>query len=215
LIKHQELKLKNAVKYLVLLWLAFTGLSASAQILNEDTTTHQPFFKATKFSSKCYVGLDASAVQILKTRAGSNFGVNLNWVVNHKFVVSAIYDGLASPNQIQKIVTPNDHSDTVTLMHRYVGLGFSYILFDNKMFSLQPGLSAGWGYIQYTYDGTTCKDNFAEVVPAVTATYNCTKYFRFGLGLNYRIAAGAKLNGLNSADISGVGGIIFIKVGTF
>ena len=207
--------MKPVIKYLMLTLLAFAFAGASAQQLNEDTTTHQPFFKATKFSSRCYVGIDASVVQVLKTRAGSNFGVNLNWVVNHKFVISAIYDGLASHNQIQKIVTPNDHSDTVTLVHRYVGLGFSYILFDNKFFSLQPGLSAGWGHIQYTYGSNTYKDNFAEIVPAVTATYNCTKYFRFGLGLNYRIAAAAKLNGLNSADISGIGGIIFIKVGTF
>ena len=207
--------MKRTFKYLVLLLLTVTGLSTSAQILNEDTTTHKPFFKANKFSSRCYVGIDASVVQVMKTQAGSNFGANLNWVVNHKFVVSAIYDGLASHNQIQKTVTPNDHSDTVTLVHRYVGMGFSYILFDNKMFSLQPGLSAGWGHIQYAYNGTTYSDNFAEIVPSVTATYNCTKYFRFGLGVNYRIAAGAKLNGINNADISGVGGVIFIKVGTF
>ena len=207
--------MKLVAKYTVLLLLAFAGLSASAQILNEDTSTNQPFFKATKFSSRCYVGLDASAVQILKTQAAGNFGANLNWVINHKFVVSAIYDGLASPTQIQKIVTPDNHADTITLIHRYVGLGFSYIAFDKKLFSFQPGLSAGWGHIQYIYNNETFKNNFAEIVPEVSATYNCTKYFRVGLGLNYRIAAGASLNGLKDADISGIGGIIFIKVGTF
>jgi hypothetical protein len=207
--------MKPVVKYLMLTLLVFAVAGVSAQQLNEDTTTHQPFFKASKFSSRCYVGLEASVVQVLKTRVGSNFGVDLNWVINHKYVISAIYDGLATQNQIQKIVIPADPSTPLYLTHRYVGGGFSYILFSDKMFSLQPGISDGWGHIQYSYNNVTYRKDFYELVPAVTATYNCTKYFRVGLGLNYRITAGAKLNGLGNTDINGVGGIIFIKVGTF
>jgi hypothetical protein len=206
--------MNSTAKYIVLLLLAFAGLRASAQIMDEDTSTNQPFFKASKFNSKCYVGLDASAVQILKTKAAGNFGANLNWVINHKFVVSAIYEELGSPTQIQKIVRPGE-TDTITLHHRYVGLGFSYIAFHKKLFSLQPGLSAGWGHIQYNFNNENYHQNFAEIIPAVSATYNCSKYFRVGLGLNYRIAAGVNLNGLKSADISGIGGVVFIKVGTF
>ena len=208
-------KMKLVFKYAVLLLLALSGLSTSAQRINEDTTTNQPFFKANKFSSRCFVGLDGSVVQILKTRVGGNFGANLNWVINHKYVISAIYDGLTTQNQIQKLVTPADPATPLYLTHRYVGVGFSYILFDKKLFSLQPGLSAGWGHTQYTYANVDYKKEFAEIVPEVTATYNCSKYFRVGLGLNYRIAAGSKLNGLTDANISGVGGIVFVKVGTF
>jgi hypothetical protein len=207
--------MNSFVKYVVLLMLAFASRCASAQIMDEDTSTHQPFFKANKFNSKCYVGLDASAVQILKTKAGGYFGANLNWVINHKYVISAIYEELGSPVDIQQIVTPADHADTIYLTHRYVGLGFSYIAFDKKLFSFQPGLSAGWGMIKYSYGNITFRKNFAEIIPAVSATYNCTKYFRVGLGLNYRIAAGVNLNGLKNADISGVGGVVFVKVGTF
>src|ERR1700723_2383909 len=119
--------MKQGFRYTVLSLLALAGLSTSAQILDEDTTTHQPFFKATKFSSRCYVGLEGEAVQILKTKAGGYFGANLNWVVNHSFVVSAIYEELGSSTKIQSIVTPQDSHDTITLTHRYVGLGFSYI----------------------------------------------------------------------------------------
>ena len=204
------------IKSILVLMLFVAGLNASAQKMSvEDTTTNQPFFKATKFSSRCYVGLDAAVVQILKTQAGGNFGINLNWVINHKYVVSAIYDGITTQNQIQKIVAPNDPNTATYLHHQYVGLGFSYILFDKKMFSFQPELSAGWGHIQYTYNGGNYYYNFGEIVPAVYGTYNCSKYFRVGLGLNYRLAAGLSINGLKSGDISGVGGIIFIKVGTF
>ena len=207
--------MKSSLKYTVLVLLVFAGFGAFAQIMEEDTTTNQPFFKANKFNSKCYVGVNASAVQILKTEAAGNFGANLNWVINHKFVVSAIYDGTVNQVQIQKIVTPGDPSTATYLKHQYVGLGFSYILFNSKLFSLQPELSAGWGRIAYSYDSVRYHNDFAEVVPAISATYNCSKYFRFGLGLNYRLAVGASLNGLKSADISGVGGVVFIKVGTF
>jgi len=207
--------MKWNTKYVLFFLLAFTGLRASAQVWDEDTTSHQPFFKASKFSSRCYVGLDASVVQILKTKAAGNFGVNLNWVINHKFVVSAIYDGTATQPQIQKIVTPGDNSDTIHLVHHYVGLGFGYIVFYNKLFSLQPELNAGWGRIQYGFNNVNYHKDFAEIMAVVSATYNCTKNFRIGLGLNYHIAAGARLNGLTSADISGAGGVIFIKAGTF
>lgn len=207
--------MKFFAPYTVLLLLAFTGLSTSAQQLNEDTTTNQPFFKASKFSSKCYVGIDASVVQVLKNKVGQNFGVNLNWVINHKFVIMAVYDGLASQTQIQNIVNAADPADHINLTHRYVGVGFSYILFNNKLFSLQPEVTDGWGHIQYGYNSKTYHKDYYEIVPAISATYNCTKYFRVGLGLNYRVAAGAKLGDIKDADISGVGGVIFIKVGTF
>ena len=202
-------------KSLVFLLFTVIGLTASAQILREDTSTHQPFFKASKFNSKCYVGLGASVVQVFKTQATGNFGIDLNWVINHKFVVSAIYNGNANQLQVQKIVQPADPLITTYLKQQYVGLGFSYILFDQKLFSFQPGLSAGWGRIAYAYNNITYRKDFAQILPEVSATYNCTKIFRVGLGLNYRIAAGAAFNGIKNADMCGVGGIIFIKVGTF
>ena len=203
------------VKYFAVLVLVLSAAGLKAQLINEDSSTQQAFFKASKFSSRCYAGLDASVVEILKNKAGGNFGVNLNWVINHKYVVTAIYDGTATQVAIQNRVKPADPNNSTYLTHRYVGAGFSYILFDNKLFSFQPGLTAGWGHIQYSYNNVTYHSNFAEIVPEVEATYNCTKYFRFGVGLNYRVALGASLNSLKSADISGVGGIIFIKVGTF
>ena len=207
--------MKRIFKGMMLLMLALTGVVASAQVMEEDTTTNQPFFKANKFNSKCYVGSNASVVQILKNQAAGNFGADLNWVINHKYVVSAIYDGQANQVQIQKIVAPGDPNLATYLKHQYVALGFSYILFDSKMFSLQPGLSAGWGRVVYTFNNGSYSENFAEIVPAISATYNCSKYFRFGVGINYRQAIGLSLNGLKSADISGIGGVIFIKVGTF
>ena len=202
-------------KYFLLLFMLAFSTGVSAQLMEEDTTTHQPFFKAKKFNSKCYVGLEAVATQMLKTKAGMNTGISLNWVINHKYVISAKYYALSSPLNIEPTVVPDQPQANISLKHQFAGLGFSYILFNNKMFSFQPEISAGWSNISYTYLTNTYHKNFGEIIPAVYGVYNCTKYFRLGAGLNYRATIGASLNGLKDSQISGVSGVIFIRVGTF
>ena len=80
---------------------------------------------------------------------------------------------------------------------------------------MQPELAGGWGTVKFGYANTTYRKDFAEFIPGIYGTYNVTKYFRFGVGLNYRITAGASTQGLKDADVSGLGGCLFIKVGTF
>jgi hypothetical protein len=187
--------------------------TASAQLMREDTTTNEPFFAAKKFESKFYAGFEAIPTQILKKKAAMNLGVSLNWVVNHKFVVSAKYIVLTTPVNIQSRVQPDQPSDTINLKFHSAGLAFSYILFSNKKFSFQPELYAGWTMLKYDYNGGKYYRNFGVIQPAVYGVYNATKNFRFGVGLNYRLALGPKL--LSTADMSGVGGVVFIRVGTF
>jgi hypothetical protein len=191
-------------------------INASGQIIDEDTTTHQPFFKARKFNSSCFADFDAMPAEILKTKAGFFAGAGLNWVINHRFVVVARYTGLTTPVAIQNIVTP-DHSPEVDLKLQSAAVGFGYIVFSDKLFSFQPELTAGWGGIKYTPDSTDIhfKKSFGEIIPALYGICNATKYFRVGIGLNYRICAAASFNGLKNEDVAGIGGVIFIRVGTF
>lgn len=190
--------------------MAFT---ASAQLMREDTTTNEPFFAAKKFDSKFYAGFEAIPTQILKTKGAMNLGLNLNWVVNHKYVVSAKYMVLTTPVNVQSRVVPDSTGDTIKLQFHSAGLAFSYILFSNKKFSFQPELYAGWAILKYDYNGGKYYRHFGVIQPAVYGVYNATKNFRFGVGLNYRLALGPKL--LSTADMSGVGGVVFIRVGTF
>jgi hypothetical protein len=186
-----------------------------AQIINEDTTTHPPFFAAKKFDSKCYVGFEGTVTQILRTQAAMNLGLSLNWVINHKYVVSAKYHVLTTPVNIQHEVARENPSDTIRLTNHFAGLGFSYILFENKKFSLQPEISVGWGAVKYSRDDKTYRKDFAAILPAVYGIYNATKYFRFGLGFTTQFTAGCSLNGLTDVDMLGLGGVVFIRVGTF
>ena len=124
--------MKPAVKYYGLCCLFLSSFfSGHSQIVDQDSSTREPFFKAKHFNSKCYVGIEGGASQMLKTKAGMISTFSLNWVINHKFVVSAKYYGLTTPLNVQKIVAP-DRSDTINLTHQFAGLAFSYILFDNK-----------------------------------------------------------------------------------
>lgn len=203
---------KNA-KHLLLLLLLGVYSFASAQVIKEDTAVQRPFFAAKKFDSKFYAGFEAIPTQILKTKAAMNLGFNLNWVVNHQFVLSAKYYLLTTPLNIATRVSGATAADTIHLAHHSAGLAFSYILFYNKKFSFQPELYAGWGYIKYSYKNTDYKQHFGVIVPAVYGVYNAHKNVRIGIGLNYRFTAGATL--LKNADLSGVGGVVFLRVGTF
>lgn len=199
---------------MLLLALCCSGLMY-AQVMTEDTSTHEAFFAAKKFDSKCYVGFEGTATQILKTKAAMNLGLSLNWVINHKFVVSAKYQVLTTPVNIQTIVAPDHNSDTIRPTQHFAGLAFSYVLFAAKKFSLQPELAVGWGAVKYTLQTKTYHKDYAVILPAVYGVYNASKHFRFGLGLNYRLTAGGALNGLKDSHLSGVGGMVFIRVGTF
>ena len=207
--------MSRPLKYFLLFFMLAFSMGVSAQLMEEDTITHQPFFKAKKFNSKCYVGLEAIATQMLKTKVGMNTGISLNWVINHKYVVSAKYYALSSPLNIEPTVLPDQPTININLQHQFAGLGFSYLVCNNKLFSFQPEISGGWGNINYTYLAKTYRKNFGEIIPAVYGVYNATKYFRLGAGLNYRATIGASLNGLKDSQISGISGVVFIRVGTF
>ena len=203
------------LKYCLFLLLLCSYHFSTAQVFTEDTTTNAPFFAAKKINSKCYADFEGAVTQILKTSAAMNLGLSLNWIVNHKFVMSAKYHLLTTPINIQRRVAPNDIGNNIPLTNHFAGLAFSYILFDNKKFSFQPELAVGWGAAKYSYLNIMYRKDYSVILPAIYGIYNASKYFRFGLGLNYRLAIGGKLNGLTDADLSGVGGVIFIRVGTF
>lgn len=205
----------RAVKSLWVVLFSVITLSASAQLMLEDTTTNEPFFKAKKFNSRAYVGVDAGVGQVYKGKAGMNIGFSLNWVINHKFVVSARYQTPTTQINVQPTVVPY-YSNPVYLKHHFAGLAFSYIFFEKKMFSLQPELCAGWASAKFEWPKDLYqRRDWGAVIPAVYGIYNATPYFRLGAGLSYKAVFGPQLFGLKAMDLSGVSGLIFFRVGTF
>lgn len=209
-------KERGAKKGLFVVVLSFCIFSlVHAQVMTEDTTINEPFFKASKFKSNGYVGFEMQPTQILKTKAAMLVSFNLNWVINHKFVVIVKYHTLSSRTNIRSIVLPGSDGNT-WLVHHFAGLGFGYIFFNEKKFSLQPELAAGWSSAKYMVSSAVSKRNdYGTLIPAVYGIYNAHKNFRVGVGLNYRAVFGKNFDNITTTHLSGVAGVVFIRVGTF
>ncbi|MCW5908046.1 MAG: hypothetical protein KIS94_09325 [Chitinophagales bacterium] len=202
-------------KILFSLGLLFAINTVFAQVMVEDTTENEPFLKAAKFKSSGYTGFEMQPTQILKSKAGMIVGFNLNWVINHRFVVSAKYHTLSSQTNIRPVMSPGSDGKTL-LIHHFAGAAFSYIFFQNKKFSLQPELAAGWCSAKFEYPAnSTNRNDYGAIIPAVYGVFNAHKNFRVGAGVNYRAVLGKNYFNITPAHLSGVAGVIFIRAGTF
>lgn len=183
--------------------------------MEEDTSRQAPLFQAQKLSSRCFVGFDTRAGQILNNKAASQVAFSLNWVVNHRFVVTAKYHTLGSKKDIRSIVVPYS-AKAIPLIHHYAGLGFGYLFFHHKRFSLHPELSMGWAAIKFEHPADEFqRKDYAMLIPAVYGIWNATPHFRLGLGLDYQAAFGPRFFTFKSNYLNGVGGVVFLRVGTF
>ncbi|MBX2901906.1 MAG: hypothetical protein KF872_00010 [Chitinophagales bacterium] len=202
----------SAVKWRHILFMLpclFFVYSSTAQ---SDTTA--PFFKSKKFESTAYVQAGVAATHMFKSAAATTH-FSLHWVVNRKFVVGAHYHLLSSRNDIKKLTYP-EYTAPIYATHHFAGLSFGYVFFNDKKFSLQPELAAGWANIKFTrFDTVTIKRNYGGIIPAVYGTWNATKILRIGIGINYRLIVGEKFKDINVGSLSGVGGLFFIRLGRF
>lgn len=208
-------EVKYTFHFWLLLFSLLLGQTAAAQVMEEDTTRQAPLFAAQKFSSRCFVGFDTRAGQILTNKVASQVAFSLNWVVNHRYVVTAKYHTLGSQKDIRDIVVPYSNS-AIPLIHHYAGLGFGYVFFHDKRFSLHPELTMGWAAIKFKHPAEEFqRQDYAMIIPAVYGVWNATPLFRLGLGLDYQAAVGQRFYSFKSSYLNGVGGVVFIRVGTF
>ncbi len=187
---------------------------SGALFAQDEDTTSKPFFYSKKFVSTAYVQTGVNVTHIVGSAAATTH-FSLHWVINHKFVVGANYHILSSREEIKKLTYP-DYNKDIYLTHHFAGLSFGYILFHDKKFSLQPELAAGWSNIKFTRNDTLItRKHYAGIIPAVYGTWNATKIFRLGVGINYRLIVGEPFKDLSMKNLSGVGGMIFMRFGRF
>jgi hypothetical protein len=180
----------------------------------DSTDTPEPFFKSKKFESTAYVQAGVAATQMFNMAAATSH-FSLHWVINKKFVVGAHYHLLSSRNDIKKLTYP-ESTQNIYAIHHFAGLSFGYIFFSDKKFSLQPEIAAGWANIKYTqFDTIITKRNYGGIIPAVYGTWNATKILRIGIGVNYRLIVGERFKDLTIGNLSGIGGLVFLRLGRF
>jgi len=85
--------------------------------------------------------------------------------------------------------------------------------------ALHPAISTqlGWGSITQTDVNHyhLSSDNVFVINPAIELEMNFTKFFRLGVGANYRIVSGVNTSNLTNADFSGPGAFLSFKFGWF
>lgn len=180
-------------------------------VMTIDTAKRNGFFHAKKFESGAYFGTAMYVGQLLKTKAGMHLGFELVWVVNHSITVGAQYLSLTTRPNISPYL---NRLDTLRLSHQMVGGSVGYIAFARKRFSLHPEVAGGWSVTRYNLHGKLY-DNGGYVMPSVKGLFNAHKFFRIGAGLQYMAVFGANVKGFQRNTLSGFGGQIFLRVGTF
>ena len=85
--------------------------------------------------------------------------------------------------------------------------------------AVHPAISTqlGWGSITQTDDNHyhLSSDNVFVINPTLELEMNFTKFFRLGVGANYRFVNGVNTSNLTNADLSGLGAFLSFKFGWF
>lgn len=171
-------------------------------------------FYAKKFDSKAFVELGSNFIQI-NDGAGTNIDFSLNWVVNNKYYVGAAYSQLASLEE-RFVAFESGESDTLRFNQQTMGLRLGYILFhDHKIVSFSPDLTVGWANFKFPDTKDFPVHHYAFLTPALKAVFNVSNYFRVGAALHYRVNVGLDEPYIQTKDLSGVGGGIFMRIGKF
>lgn len=203
--------------------LLILSVSASYAFSQNDTTK---LFYAKKFQSAAFVELASNIIQTNHS-SGMNIDFSANWLVQHKYYLGASYGQLASFEKFNSTEVGNNRKTETRVNFQSLGLRFGYILFsDKKVFSLSPDLSLRWTGIKLQTDEEEHKINGANIVPSIKGVFNVSSYFRIGLQLQYNLFVFKKLDTsqnpdalfstqIQSKDLSGIGGGVFLRIGRF
>lgn len=141
-------------------------------------------------------------------------GFNAAAILNDHFIV-----GFYNLNLENNIFSNNDEyiGNQIDFEHRGVLLG--YIFMPQKAIHFSASLFTGRGNLNiYDEPTDTWIDdrNIFILTPGVEAEFNITKFFRIGVGANYRFAMDVdQFDNYNNNDFSSPGGFVSFKFGWF
>ncbi|GAK61290.1 hypothetical protein U27_01190 [Candidatus Vecturithrix granuli] len=163
---------------------------------------------------RIYHGFLAAPV-VKFTTVNDQFGIfgggRLGWILNHDYTIGVGGYGLLNDiegNELDSGVTPD-------LSVKYGGVEFEYAFEPAELIHFSVYTLVGMGNIEFDYANVDGDDNFFVVEPAVNVLLNVTEFFKVGLGVGYRLAAGVDLEGLEDGDLSGIVATLTFKFGVF
>lgn len=149
------------------------------------------------------------------TQVNGEFGLVLGgrtgWIINDNYVLGLGVYGLANDveaNEISSGVTPD-------LTMGYGGLELEYVIEPEQLVHFSVYTLIGMGFVELDYTSSDGDDTFFVFEPAANVWVNVTNFCKAGLGVGYRLVAGANVEGLESEDLSGLAATLTFKFGGF
>jgi len=179
-------------------------------ILNQNATSNG-FYGAFHLGYSEIAGRDAI-----------NMGIRGGWIANHKFVLGFAGTGFYSDKR----------STVINGLANYIAGGYGGLLFEPILMPMNQVhvsfpmiIGAGGVTILEGYNNMHDWDiyppteigsaPFFVFEPGAELEFNIAKFFRFGLGVSYRITSDIDLLGLSSDALRGLNGHIIFKFGKF
>ncbi len=199
--------MRNLCIVVIVLWMAICpSIGQNVAVAKTDTLS------SAAHNHRYFLQADMQISQTLKS-AAMYTTFSACWLFPKQYYIGILYQKLTSEEALNKFV-PNTSKDDIILEHQNAGIKAGYIVFANKRLSFNPEASVNWAMVKYQYPvGAIYRYNFMVVEPSLNMLINLHKNLAAGIGLSYRINAGLRLNGLNSNDLNGFTGRLFIRYG--
>lgn len=194
-------------KYIILIFLAITSNLIIAQ--------EQQTLVGTEIENGGYGAL-LFKVGSINSSTGFFVGTQGGWIINHKFVLGAMFNGLVNTVEIEGM-------ENTKLRVDYGGVLLEYVFAPDNLihFNVQSVIGGGGVYyevIDYQNPSANVNyspDSFFVWEPGANVIVNVTKNFRIGIGMTYRYVTGVQYENLSNSDLRGINGQFFLKFGKF
>jgi opacity protein-like surface antigen len=161
-------------------------------------------------------GFVATTVKYIdfKDETGVLVGGRIALIVNHSWGLGAGgYGTIVEPS-------PEDIEGLEELEMAYGGIVLEYIAWPRAIYHLSIPVLIGGGQVQFEGgyvdpDSGEDSDTFFVIEPHLNLEVNITRNLRLDAGFSYRHVNGTDLADMTDEDLSGVNGVVSLKVGRF
>lgn len=150
----------------------------------------------------------------IKEESGVLAGGRIGMVVNH-----ALGIGVGGYGTVHE-PAPGELAGLEDLELAYGGLVLEYVFKSHALVHVCLPLLIGGGQVQLLGDYVDPEtgedsDTFFVLEPELSLEFNITRNWRLDLGVGYRHISGTEFTDITDQDLSGVNGVVTIKIGAF